>query len=221
MSAFFVYIFIPLIIAILIYKLAKPVKLIATARMAGIQVTLLDIIGMFLRGVPVDLILNSSILAKKEGIDISLTTLEAHYLADGNLKSVVFGLVTAKQANLEFTFEEAAAIDLAGYSVLDEVQLALETRIITTPLIEVISKDGRKVRISLNITLKTILQKVIGGISEESIIARAGVYINNLASSTNHTELLSSQYIVNKMMEFHLDKNTRFEIISFEIAEIY
>lgn len=219
MSVVYVYIFCALILAVLLYNRLKP---FVSARMAGIKVSLSDVLGMYLRRVSVDVILNSGILAKKNGLSIDLATLEAHYLAGGNVNLVTFALVAAKKANLELTFTKAAAIDLVGYNVLDEVRLAMKSRVLQTPLVKTIANDGKKVSVALGITVKSNLQRVVGGAGEDVLIAKICEKITTLVSSANHNQLLANpEIIINEILESQLDATTSLEIISIEFVDIF
>jgi len=216
-----------IIIAVIIIVLALffsfvPVGLWISAYAAGVRIGIFTLIGMRLRRVIPSRIVNPMIKAVKAGIDVSINKLEAHYLAGGNVDRVVNALIAAQRANIPLEFERAAAIDLAGRDVLEAVQMSVNPRVIETPVIAAIAKDGIELKAKARVTVRANIDRLVGGAGEQTIIARVGEgVVTTVGSSSNHKEVLENPDSISKtVLEKGLDAGTAFEILSIDIADI-
>jgi uncharacterized protein YqfA (UPF0365 family) len=155
------------IVILWLFFWAVPVALWISAVAAQVQISLFALIGMRLRRVPPPLIVRAQISAVKAGLKISTNQLEAHYLAGGNVVAVVTALIAADKAAIELTFERAAAIDLAGRNVLEAVKMSVLPKVITTPMVAAVSMDGIQVKATTRVTVRTNIQRLVGGVGEE------------------------------------------------------
>ena len=162
------------------------------------------------------------IKATKAGLSLSIDKLEAHYLAGGDVNSVVNALIAAQRANINLEFEQAAAIDLAGRDVLEAVQVSVNPKVIETPIISAVAKDGIEVKVKARVTVRANIERLVGGAGEETIIARVGEgVVTTVGSSTNHKEVLENPDKISKtVLDKGLDSGTAFEILSIDIADI-
>lgn len=200
-----------------------PVNLWITARFSGVRIGLFDLVFMRFRKVPPTLIVNSLILATKAGIkDVDSGLLESHYMANGNLVNVIKALVVADKANLNLSFKQAAAIDLAGRDVLHAVQVSVKPYIIVVPAITAVAIDGIQLLAEARVTVRTNIKQLVGGAGEETIKARVGQGIISTIGATNHYyEVLEKPEEISKTVLKHgLDAGTAFEILSIDIADI-
>ncbi len=211
-----------IIVLLVLFFTFIPVGLWISARAAGVKVSILNLFGMRLRRVTPSRIVNPQIKATKAGLDLSINKLEAHYLAGGNVDRVVNALIAAQRAEIPLTFERAAAIDLAGRNVLEAVQMSVNPKVIETPVIAAISKDGIEVRAKARVTVRANIDRLVGGSGEETIIARVGEgIVTTVGSAETHKAVLEnpdsiSQTVLNK----GLDSGTAFEILSIDIADV-
>ncbi|MEO9850290.1 MAG: flotillin-like protein FloA [Reichenbachiella sp.] len=200
-----------------------PVNLWVTAIFSGIKVNLLELVMMRLRRVPPGLIVNSMILATKAGIkDVTLQLLETHYLAKGNLLSVIKALIVADKANLEMSFKQAAAIDLAGRNVLDAIHISVNPYMIIVPAITGVSRDGIQLIAETRVTVRTNIKQLVGGAGEETIKARVGQgIIARIGAAITYMEVLERPEDISKLvLAKGLDSGTAFEILSIDISDI-
>jgi uncharacterized protein YqfA (UPF0365 family) len=200
-----------------------PVNLWITARFSGVKVSMTDLIFMRFRKVPATLIVNSLILATKAGLkDVTSQLLETHHLAQGNLVNVIKALVVADKANLNMNFKQATAIDLAGRDVLQAVQVSVKPYIIIVPSITAVSVDGIQLIAEARVTVRTNIQRLVGGAGEETIKARVGQgIISRIGAARTYIEVLEKpEEISRTVLEHGLDAGTAFEIISIDIADI-
>ncbi|MEQ9230055.1 MAG: flotillin-like protein FloA [Cyclobacteriaceae bacterium] len=199
-----------------------PVNLWITAIFSGVRVNLFELLFMRFRKVPPALIVNSLILITKAGIkDISTNLLETHYLAKGNLPNVIKALVVADKANLNLTFKQATAIDLAGRNVLEAVQLSVTPYMIIVPKITAVSTDGIQLIAEARVTVRTNIQQLVGGAGEETVKARVGQGIISMVGERNYLSVLERpEEISKKVLNDGLDAGTAFEILSIDIADI-
>ncbi len=199
-----------------------PVNLWITAVFSGVRVNLFELLFMRFRKVPPALIVNSLILITKAGIkDISTNLLETHYLAKGNLPNVIKALVVADKANLNLTFKQATAIDLAGRNVLEAVQLSVTPYMIIVPKITAVSTDGIQLIAEARVTVRTNIQQLVGGAGEETVKARVGQGIISMVGERNYLSVLERpEEISKKVLNDGLDAGTAFEILSIDIADI-
>ena len=214
-------IFLVLVLAWL-FSWAIPVPLWISAIAAKVSISLFSLIGMRLRRVPPSLIVNQLIAATKAGLTVKSDALEAHFLAGGNVAEVVHALIAADKAAIDLTFERACAIDLAGRKVLDAVKMSVLPKVITTPIIAAISKDGIQVKVITRVTVRTNIQRLVGGATEETIIARVGEgIVSTIGSSNTYKEVLENPDSISKVvLAKGLDSGTAFEILSIDIADV-
>jgi uncharacterized protein YqfA (UPF0365 family) len=205
-----------------IFFWAVPVPLWISALAARVHIRLFTLVGMRLRRVPPQLIITQLIAASKAGLDVNTDALEAHFLAGGNVQAVVSALIAADKASIDLTFERAAAIDLAGRNIIDAVKMSVLPRVINTPMIAAVSMDGIQVKATARVTVRTNIQRLVGGATEETIIARVGEgIVSTIGSSTSYKEVLENPDKISKMvLSKGLDSGTAFEILSIDIADV-
>ena len=200
-----------------------PLSLWVTALFSGVRVNLFELVFMRFRKVPPGLIVKSLILATKAGIkDVTTRQLETHHLAHGNLEKVIKALIVADKANLNLSFKQATAIDLAGRDVLQAVQVSVTPYIIIVPAITAVSVDGIQLICEARVTVRTNLQQLVGGAGEETIKARVGQgIISRIGAAVKYLEVLENpEMISKKVLANGLDAGTAFEILSIDIADI-
>lgn len=199
-----------------------PVGLWITAYFSGVKVGLFTLIGMRLRRVNPHEIIRPQIKATKAGLDLDINDLEAHHLAGGNINEVIDALIASERANISLSFEKAAAIDLAGRNVFEAVQVSVNPKVIETPKIAAVAKDGIEVVAKAKVTVRANIERLVGGAGEDTIIARVGEgIVTTVGSSEKHSAVLEnpdsiSQTVLNK----GLDSGTAFEILSIDIADV-
>ncbi|MBX2975766.1 MAG: flotillin-like protein FloA [Ignavibacteriaceae bacterium] len=200
-----------------------PIGLFITAYASGVQIRIFkDLIGMRLRKVPPHVIVRSMITAAKAGIKIDIGKLEAHYLAGGNVMKVINALVSADKANIGLTFERATAIDLAGRDVLEAVKMSVLPKVIETPLVAAMAKDGIQLKAVARITVRANIERLVGGAGETTILARVGEgIVSTIGSSDSHKQVLENPDSISKVvLSKGLDAGTAFEILSIDIADV-
>jgi uncharacterized protein YqfA (UPF0365 family) len=199
-----------------------PVRLFIAAWSSGAPVSILDLIAMRLRRVPPAGIVNPLISATKAGLSVRGQDLEAHYLAGGNVGRVVQALISANRANLDLPFERAAAIDLAGRNVLEAIKMTVNPKVITTPKVAAMAKDGIQLLAISRVTVRTNLDKLVGGAGEETILARVGEgIVTTIGSAADHKSVLENPDHISKVvLSKGLDVGTAFEILSVDIADV-
>lgn len=199
-----------------------PVGLWITARFSGVPVGISDLIGMRLRRVNPSKIVNPMIKATKAGLNLNIGELEAHYLAGGRVNSVIDALIAAQRANIALDFKEATAIDLAGRNVFEGVQVSVNPKVIETPTIAAVAKNGIEVMVKAKVTVRANIQRLVGGAGEATIIARVGEgIVTTVGSSESHTEVLENPDNISKtVLNKGLDSGTAFEILSIDIADV-
>lgn len=199
-----------------------PIGLWIQAWTSGAHVGIGTLIAMRLRKVPPSAIVSPRIAALRAGLHVSLAQLEGHYLAGGNVQLVVRALISADKADIKLTFERAAAIDLAGRNVLEAVQMSVLPKVITTPKITAMAKDGIQVSAFVKITVRANLDRLVGGATEETILARVGEgVVTTIGSSESHKAVLENPDGISKnVLRKGLDSGTAFEIQSIDIADV-
>jgi UPF0365 protein amet_3037 len=209
-------------IAIIIFLNMFPIGLWITAMFSGVKVSIMTLIGMRFRRVRPSRIVDPMIKATKAGLSLSIDKLEAHYLAGGNVNTVIDALIAAQRANIHLEFEQAAAIDLAGRDVLEAVQVSVNPKVIETPIISAVAKDGIEVKVKARVTVRANIERLVGGAGEETIIARVGEgVVTTVGSSVSHKEVLENPDKISKtVLEKGLDSGTAFEILSIDIADV-
>ncbi len=211
-----------IIIILMLFFSFVPVGLWITAYFSGVKIKMGTLIGMKLRRVAPSRIVNPMIKATKAGLDINVDELEAHYLAGGNINTLVDALIAAQRANIPLEFERAAAIDLAGRNVLEAVQVSVNPKVIETPLIAAVAKNGIEVIVKARVTVRANIERLVGGAGEETIIARVGEgIVTTVGSSRSHEDVLENPDSISKtVLSKGLDSGTAFEILSIDIADI-
>ncbi|WP_035756181.1 flotillin-like protein FloA [Hugenholtzia roseola] len=200
-----------------------PVNLWITAIFSGVRVGLGDLIGMRLRRVQPHVIVESMIVATKAGLrDLELQDLETHYMAGGSVHSVIKALISAEKANIDLSFNQAAAIDLAGRDVFDAVQISVNPKVINTPAVAAVAQDGIQLIAKARVTVRANITQLVGGSGEETILARVGEgIVTSIGSSVSHKEVLENPDKISKLvLQKGLDAGTAFEILSIDIADI-
>jgi uncharacterized protein YqfA (UPF0365 family) len=189
---------------------------------AGVKVSLLSLVAMRLRRVPPHRIILPLIKADKAGIDVTQDQLEAHFLAGGNIDRVVDALIAADKARIALPFDRAAAIDLAGRDVLDAVKVSVNPRVIQTPNVSAVAKDGIELISTARVTVRANLERLVGGAGEETIIARVGEgIVSSIGSTDSHKKVLENPDVISKtVLAKGLDAGTAFEILSIDIADV-
>ena len=211
-----------IIIIVMLFFSFVPVGLWITAFFSGVRVSISTLIGMRLRRVAPSRIVNPMIKATKGGLDININDLEAHFLAGGNINTLVDALIAAERVNIPLTFERAAAIDLAGRNVLEAVQVSVNPKVIETPLISAVAKNGIEVIVKARVTVRANIERLVGGAGEETIIARVGEgIVTTVGSSRTHEDVLENPDSISQtVLAKGLDSGTAFEILSIDIADI-
>ena len=199
-----------------------PVGLWITAFFSGVKIGIFTLVGMRFRRVQPSRIVNPMIKATKAGLDLDIDNLEGHYLEGGDVNSVVNALIAAQRAEISLEFERAAAIDLAGRNVLEAVRVSVNPKVIETPKISAVAKDGIEVMVKARVTVRANIERLVGGAGEETIIARVGEgIVTTVGSSGSHKDVLENPDSISRtVLEKGLDAGTAFEILSIDIADI-
>ena len=210
------------LIAIWVIFYFVPVGLWFTALISGAHISLLQMILMRWRKIPVSSIVSSMIEGTKAGLKLNPNALEAHYLAGGNFRNVVHALVSAQKAGINLNFEEAKAIDLAGRDVFEAVQMSVNPKVINTPPVTAVAKDGIQLIAKARVTVRANIRQLVGGAGEETVLARVGEgIVSSIGSSMSHKSVLENpDFISRVVLEKGLDAGTAFEILSIDIADI-
>lgn len=218
-----VVIFVGIIFFLIIFLYFVPLGLFITAYFSGVKLKIFkDLIGMRLRKVPPVTIVRSKITATKAGIPVEIPLLEAHFLAGGNVPKVINALVSADKANLGLTFARATAIDLAGRDVLEAVKMSVIPKVVETPLVSGMAKDGIQLKAIARITVRANIDRLVGGAGEATILARVGEgIVSSIGSSESHKYVLENPDSISKVvLAKGLDAGTAFEILSIDIADV-
>ena len=204
------------------FVIGSSVTLWLQALVSGAHVGLLNIIFMRFRKVPPKLIVESKIMAVKAGLPVSTDDLETHFLAGGNVARVIQALIAADKANIALKFNQAAAIDLAGRNVLEAVQMSVNPKVIETPKISAMAKDGIQLLATARVTVRANIDRLVGGAGEETILARVGEgIVSTIGSANSHKEVLENPDSISKtVLSKGLDAGTAYEILSIDIADV-
>ncbi len=199
-----------------------PVGIWFKALVSGVRISLLQLVIMRWRKVPVTIIVNSLIAATKAGLTLNRNALEAHYLAGGNVPRVVNSLISADKANIKLDFQTATAIDLAGRDVLEAVKMSVNPKVIDTPSVTAVAKDGIQLIAKARVTVRANIKQLVGGAGEETVLARVGEgIVSSIGSAQSHKSVLENPDSISKLvLEKGLDSGTAFEILSIDIADI-
>lgn len=207
---------------VLFYFIFSYLALWLQALVSGAKVGLINIIFMRFRKVPPKMIVESKIMAVKAGIEIPTDDLESHFLAGGDVISVVQALIAADKANIELTFNRAVAIDLAGRDVLEAVRMSVNPKVIETPLVAAMAKNGIQLKAIARITIRANIDRLVGGAGAETILARVGEgIVSTIGSASTHKEVLENPASISEtVLKKGLDAGTAYEILSIDIADV-
>jgi uncharacterized protein YqfA (UPF0365 family) len=210
------------VVLVLVIFWAIPVRLWVEALSAGVQVGIGTLIGMRLRKVSPPAVVRPLINATKAGLDLDINQLEAHYLAGGRVDRVIGALISADKANIELSFNQAAAIDLAGRDVFEAVQVSVNPKVINTPRVAAMAKDGIQLVTLARVTVRANINRLVGGAGEETILARVGEgIVSTIGSAASHKAVLENPDAISKtVLHKGLDSGTAFEILSIDIADV-
>ncbi len=210
------------VVALILFFYFVPVGLWIAARFSGAPVGLFGLVAMRLRRVSPAAVVNPLINATKAGLELTTNNLESHYLAGGNVAAVINALISASKANISLDFNKAAAIDLAGRDVFEAVQMSVNPRVITTPKVTAMAKDGIQLTAVARVTVRANIDKLVGGAGEETILARVGEgIVTTIGSSATHKDVLENPDSISKgVLQKGLDAGTAFEILSIDIADV-
>ncbi|MCB9233415.1 MAG: flotillin-like protein FloA [Bacteroidia bacterium] len=210
------------LVGIILFFYFVPVGLWITALFSGVKVSIGQLIGMRLRKVPPSIVVNNLIKSTKAGLKISITEIETHFLAKGNINRVIDALISADKANIDLDFKLAAAIDLAGRDVYQAVHDSVTPRVVNSPPVAAVAKDGIQLIAKSRITLRADIHRLVGGAGEETILARVGEgIVTTIGSANNHKDVLENPDLISKkVLEKGLDSGTAFSILSIDIADI-
>lgn len=199
-----------------------PVGLWFTALLSGVRISLLQLIFMRWRKVPPQIIVRSMISSTKAGLNLGRNDLEAHYLAGGHVQDVVNALISADKANMDIGFKTATAIDLAGRDVLEAVQMSVNPKVIETPAITAVAKDGIQLICKARVTVRANIRQLVGGAGEETVLARVGEgVVSSIGSADTHKMVLENPDSISRVvLDKGLDSGTAYEILSIDIADI-
>jgi uncharacterized protein YqfA (UPF0365 family) len=209
-------------VIVLLYFVSSAISLWIQALVSGARVGLFNIVFMRFRKVPPKLVVNVKIMAVKAGLEISTDDFESHFLAGGEVMRVVQALIAADKANISLKFKQAAAIDLAGRNVLEAVQMSVNPKVIETPLVAAMAKDGIQLKAVSRVTVRANIDRLVGGAGEETILARVGEgIVTTIGSADTHKKVLENPDMISKrVLEKGLDAGTAYEILSIDIADV-
>lgn len=210
------------VIAVSVFLSFVPLGLWISAIAAGVNVGIFSLVGMRLRRVTPSRIIFPLIKANKAGLMLNANQLEAHYLAGGDVDKVVDALIAAHRADIPLSFERSAAIDLAGRNVLEAVQMSVNPKVIETPIVAAVAKNGIELKVKARVTVRANIDRLVGGAGEATIIARVGEgIVTTVGSSQDHKEVLANpDHISHTVLDKGLDAGTAFEILSIDIADV-
>jgi len=210
------------IIALLVFFSVIPVGMWISAVASGVKIGIFSLVGMKIRRVRPAMIVSPMIKATKAGLKVKVNELEAHYLAGGNVDNVVNALIAAERAGMDLSFEQASAIDLAGRDVFEAVKMSVTPKVIETPQISAVAKDGIELLVKARVTVRTNINQLIGGAGEATVLARVGEgIVTTVGSANTHSAVLENPDDISKVvLEKGLDSGTAYEIISIDIADI-
>ena len=211
-----------IVVLVLFFFISTSISLWIQALVSGAKVGLFNIIFMRFRKVPPKLVVQSKIMAVKAGIEISTDNFESHFLAGGNISRVVQSLIAADKANIELDFNRAAAIDLAGRDVLEAVQMSVNPKVIETPLVAAMAKDGIQLKAISRVTVRANIDRLVGGAGADTILARVGEgIVTTIGSADTHKKVLENPDLISKtVLAKGLDSGTAYEILSIDIADV-
>ncbi len=199
-----------------------PLGLWISALASGVHISIGALVGMRIRRIQPHRLVHPLIKANKAGLNLTITKLETHFLAGGNVDRVINALIAAQRANIQMPFEKASAIDLAGRDVFHAVQMSVTPKVIETPVVAAIAKDGIELRAKARVTVRTNIERLVGGAGEETVIARVGEgIVTTVGSSETHKLVLENPDLISRtVLNKGLDAGTAFEILSIDIADV-
>ncbi|NVF11742.1 flotillin-like protein FloA [Anaerococcus sp. AGMB00486] len=210
------------VILLIVFFTMVPVGLWITARSSGVPVSMVSLVAMRFRRINPRHIVYALIKSHQAGIKLSSSDLESHFLSGGDVNQVVDALIAAERANIDLTFQQAAAMNLAGRNVFEAVQVSVNPKVINTPTIAAVARNGIEVKVIAKVTVRANIERLVGGAGEETIIARVGEgIVTTVGSSESHSEVLENpDNISQTVLEKGLDSGTAFEILSIDIADV-
>ena len=222
MNVSFIFVVVAIVIIVSLFLHFVPLGLWISALAAGVNVGIFTLVGMRLRRVSPSQIVLPLVKANKAGLGVNVNQLEAHYLAGGDVDRVVDALIAAERAAIPLTFERAAAIALAGRDVLEAVQMSVNPKVIETPIISAVAKNGIELKVRARVTVRANIDRLVGGAGEQTIIARVGEgIVTTVGSSEEHTDVLENpDHISRTVLTKGLDAGSAFEILSIDIADV-
>jgi uncharacterized protein YqfA (UPF0365 family) len=199
-----------------------PVNLWITAVFSGVRIGIIDLVLMRIRKVPPSVVVNAMITSTKAGLRVSANEIETHYLAGGHVNNVIRALISAEKANIPLDFKAATAIDLAGRDVFEAVQMSVNPKVIDTPPVTAVAKDGIQLIARARVTVRASIKQLVGGAGEETVLARVGEgVVSSIGSAVNHKVVLENPDLISKaVLNKGLDAGTAFEILSIDIADV-
>ena len=217
----FILIGIALIVLIVIFQFI-PIGMWIRSVASGVHISFRSLIGMKVRRIRPEKLVYPLIKATKAGLQLNITQLETHYLAGGNVDRVINALIAAQRANIPMAYEKACAIDLAGRDVFEAVQMSVTPKVIETPVVAAIAKDGIELRAKARVTVRTNIERLVGGAGEETVIARVGEgIVTTVGSAETHKQVLENPDLISRtVLSKGLDAGTAFEILSIDIADV-
>jgi uncharacterized protein YqfA (UPF0365 family) len=209
-------------VAVLIVLSMVPLRLWIAAKASGAGVGMLTLVAMKLRRVPAEQVMNARISAVKAGLDVPVNLLEAHYLAGGRVEAVVNALISADKAAINLDFKRAAAIDLAGRNVLEAIAMSVNPRVIETPKVSAVAKDGIQLYAVARVTVRANIERLVGGAGEGTVLARVGEgVVSTIGAAEDYKHVLEHPDSISKnVLKKGLDAGTAFEILSIDIADV-
>ena len=210
------------LLLIIVFLRYVPLGLWIRALSSGVKIKVGTLVGMRLRRISPHRLVDALIMVRKAGLDITIDQLEKHFLAGGNIERVAKAMISAQQANIDMTFEEACAVDLAGRDVLQAVQMSVTPKVIETPPIAAVAKDGIQLIAKARVTVRANIKQLVGGAGEETVLARVGEgIVSSIGSSDSHKSVLENPDSISKLvLSKGLDAGTAYEILSIDIADI-
>ena len=210
------------LIVIIVFLSFVPIGLWISALASGVHVSFGTLIGMKIRRIQPKRLVYPLIKANKAGLNLNVSKLETHFLAGGNVDRVINALIAAQRANIEMAFEKACAIDLAGRDVFEAVQMSVTPKVIETPIVAAIAKDGIELRAKARVTVRTNIERLVGGAGEETVIARVGEgIVTTVGSADTHKQVLENPDLISRtVLQKGLDAGTAYEILSIDIADV-
>jgi uncharacterized protein YqfA (UPF0365 family) len=210
------------VVVLFLFLYFVPINLWITAIFSGVRVSILDLVLMRIRKVPPSIVVNALITATKAGLKLTSNEIETHYLAGGHVNNVIRALISAEKANIPLDFRAATAIDLAGRDVFEAVQMSVQPKVIDTPPVAAVAKDGIQLIAKARVTVRANIKQLVGGAGEETVLARVGEgVVSSIGSAANHKSVLENPDSISKVvLQKGLDAGTAFEILSIDIADI-